>query len=31
MEFTAGVVEMRSEFVEQIGVRKEPGANGRKT
>jgi hypothetical protein len=29
MEFTAGVILMRSEPVEQIGVRKEPGANGR--
>jgi hypothetical protein len=31
MEFTTGVVLMRSEFVEQIGVRKKPGANERKT
>jgi hypothetical protein len=31
MEFTAGVVLMCSEFVEQIGVRKQPAANGRKT
>jgi hypothetical protein len=31
MELTAGVVLMPSEFVEQIGGRKEPGSNGRKT
>jgi len=30
-EFTASLVEMRSEFVEQIDVGKEPGANVRKT
>ena len=31
IEFTAGAVEMHSESVEQIGVRKELGANGWKT